>query len=467
MKHEIRAFFAAVAIAAGSLSAPHATAAEFFVLLGGRVVEQTGSFEGRGSILGKYVGGAIALNTDTLATQAGASHVVMPSSETFSAVDQPFTSDAIHPYLFYRDGEGSGLSHGFFAKNASATFGTGALSIQTDWTQLNTDGSAYARYQFDLTALVPDLAGRVGHLRLAPATATDRLSTFTYTNFLRPEHSYSFSFAPAQFDIIDVALPDDRLPLFPEHPIGAPEPATWAMLIFGFGFMGQMLRRRAACQGHLDTRRNTNWELPMSMVGNLAVFLAASSVATTAFAQGGFATTAISGGIEVRGPFAFSGHGIDGFADDPISIAFNQDYDVSLKSSSPLEFTVIRGTYYEHFHTYLDGVEIDGNDQRLPFFVELTPSADRTFWSGQIFGAPTRRIAYEYYTDDAGVQHELMTMRWYDKNVWLAGGLLYEPDLDGGWRFTLTAAPEPSTWAMMILGFSAAGAALRRRRMEA
>ena len=244
MKHEIRAFFAAVAIAAGSLSAPHATAAEFFVLLGGRVVEQTGSFEGRGSILGKYVGGAIFLNTDTLAAQAGASHVVTPSSETFSAVDQPFYVAGISPYFFYRDGEGSGLSSGFFAKTVSATFGTGSVTIQTDWTQLNTDGSANARYQFDLTALVPDLAGRVENLRLAPATPSDRLSNFTYTNYLRPERSYSVSFSAAQFDIIDTALPDDGSPLFPEHPIGAPEPATWAMMILGFGFIGLALRRR-------------------------------------------------------------------------------------------------------------------------------------------------------------------------------------------------------------------------------
>lgn len=35
---------------------------------------------------------------------------------------------------------------------------------------------------------------------------------------------------------------------------------------------------------------------------------------------------------------------------------------------------------------------------------------------------------------------------------------------DGGWGTPLAQVPEPSTWAMMILGFGAAGSMLRRRR---
>ena len=35
---------------------------------------------------------------------------------------------------------------------------------------------------------------------------------------------------------------------------------------------------------------------------------------------------------------------------------------------------------------------------------------------------------------------------------------------DGGWGTPVGYVPEPSTWAMMILGFGAAGASLRRRR---
>ncbi|MBY9061427.1 PEPxxWA-CTERM sorting domain-containing protein [Sphingomonas yunnanensis] len=47
-----------------------------------------------------------------------------------------------------------------------------------------------------------------------------------------------------------------------------------------------------------------------------------------------------------------------------------------------------------------------------------------------------------------------------------------DDDLCGSVRYTLTydytpfgaAVPEPSTWAMMVLGFGLAGAAIRRRR---
>lgn len=40
----------------------------------------------------------------------------------------------------------------------------------------------------------------------------------------------------------------------------------------------------------------------------------------------------------------------------------------------------------------------------------------------------------------------------------------------GGWNLTFTdggAVPEPTTWALMIMGFGAAGAAMRRRRLKA
>lgn len=36
-----------------------------------------------------------------------------------------------------------------------------------------------------------------------------------------------------------------------------------------------------------------------------------------------------------------------------------------------------------------------------------------------------------------------------------------------GYRLTITAVPEPASWAMMIAGFGLAGAALRRRQMPA
>ncbi len=45
---------------------------------------------------------------------------------------------------------------------------------------------------------------------------------------------------------------------------------------------------------------------------------------------------------------------------------------------------------------------------------------------------------------------------------WVPDGVFVRDNL-GGASFSLTAVPEPSTWALAILGFGMAGAALRRR----
>lgn len=39
--------------------------------------------------------------------------------------------------------------------------------------------------------------------------------------------------------------------------------------------------------------------------------------------------------------------------------------------------------------------------------------------------------------------------------------------IGSGWDFSVTAVPEPTTWAMMILGFGLAGSAIRRRQRSA
>ncbi|MFS0772108.1 PEPxxWA-CTERM sorting domain-containing protein [Sphingomonas sp. 1P08PE] len=48
----------------------------------------------------------------------------------------------------------------------------------------------------------------------------------------------------------------------------------------------------------------------------------------------------------------------------------------------------------------------------------------------------------------------------------IAAGFLNQQEFEGTAQFDVAAVPEPSTWAMMLLGFGAVGVALRRRRMS-
>jgi hypothetical protein len=49
------------------------------------------------------------------------------------------------------------------------------------------------------------------------------------------------------------AMPDYAVPLA-EDPSGVPEPAVWAMMIFGFGVVGGMLRRARATTDQASIR---------------------------------------------------------------------------------------------------------------------------------------------------------------------------------------------------------------------
>src|SRR5205085_11363542 len=61
----------------------------------------------------------------------------------------------------------------------------------------------------------------------------------------------------------------------------------------------------------------------------------------------------------------------------------------------------------------------------------------------------------------------------YNSSAFVAGGSLADPtSLSGtpgyfGPNFTATGAPEPMTWALMLVGFGGMGAALRSRRRVA
>lgn len=53
--------------------------------------------------------------------------------------------------------------------------------------------------------------------------------------------------------------------------------------------------------------------------------------------------------------------------------------------------------------------------------------------------------------------------RWIEETFVAAMADVHPTDKPVAWAFYLSAAPEPATWAMMIIGFGVAGMSLRRR----
>jgi len=85
----------------------------------------------------------------------------------------------------------------------------------------------------------------------------------------------------------------------------------------------------------------------------------------------------------------------------------------------------------------------------------VTPNAPYFDYAGLTFTA-ANGIAYNVYTNGVGYMTNSVT----DPGGYGVGALALTIE-------TLTAVPEPFTWALMISGFGLAGAALRWRRAQA
>lgn len=140
---------------------------------------------------------------------------------------------------------GVGLANNF------AAFGGGNVPNQSTLSQaLNTVAGTTYYLSYKLTALgggteqfLAQVIGGMGSLAQRIDTATAGAPYVTYTLAFvanSPTTTIAFSVFPLNSglaDNIDPILDDVAV-------VAAPEPATWLMMIFGFGFAGSMIRRR-------------------------------------------------------------------------------------------------------------------------------------------------------------------------------------------------------------------------------
>jgi hypothetical protein len=143
-----------------------------------------------------------------------------------------------------------------------------------------------------------------------------------------------------------------------------------------------------------------------------------------------------SGGVVVGGS--------DGAPVDPTDYA-------SVQGASTGTFSTLNGYYLTSFSFY-----IGSPDEYNTVTFNLLGGGSQTFegnaiWGGPVFGGD-RTKGFRVYYDFGGAKVTSIEFA-SDQDAFEFDGL----------AGTL-AVPEPSTWAMMIMGFGAAGALLRRRR---
>ena len=103
---------------------------------------------------------------------------------------------------------------------------------------------------------------------------------------------------------------------------------------------------------------------------------------------------------------------------------------------------------------FTDDIVVTGTGQEAGTY-EPEESGDNVLW---YVNSATSSDLFLYFNENLGAAHILLT-----KVQWAGSGRSTAIELGGGARLPATA-PEPSTWAMMLLGFAGLGYAAVRRK---
>jgi hypothetical protein len=189
-----------------------------------------------------------------MATSANASTVLSENFESGLGVFTPSGQVATYTGTDYipccgTSGSASAMSNHF------ASFGAGNQPSGTLTTAFNTLAGEIYHLSFDYGALgngtdalsmsLPDYALTFTFFPVANNNMDTTFQTATF-DILGNGGAITLQFTSAGTDNVDAIL--DNVLITDRFAPGVPEPATWAMMLLGFGAMGMALRRRRVAQ---------------------------------------------------------------------------------------------------------------------------------------------------------------------------------------------------------------------------
>lgn len=149
---------------------------------------------------------------------------------------------------------------------------------------------------------------------------------------------------------------------------------------------------------------------------------------------------------------------------------FTQTYACTVAGDGTFRFQISYPpqTYFVNF-TLSQATSLDAQVIIRKLTIESDPRGvttnENSIYSNFTFSRPVASGAFTYkIAPMSSVQRGLITTDTYYIGSYVTFDLHGNPSENISYRATLTAAPEPAQWGLMIGAFALAGAALRRRR---
>jgi hypothetical protein len=243
-------------------------------------------------------------------------------------------------------------------------------------------------------------------------------------------------------------------------PGGVPEPATWAVMLLGFGGIGARLRRsrrRSAARASRSSPRGIATVAALSAATALAACAGSASATTITFEDQPSGTTYATGGTLIEGDYALS---------MPSGVFYTWN---NLPCSPACSGNGTVALYTLKVDSSFAPFTLSRSDQGLFDFSSLdaAPTA-RTRGPGDLavvgLKSDNSTVTANLSTPDTGgfTSFDLSGFTGLSK-VTFSSTRGYALD-NLVVAASAVSVPEPAGWALMILGFGGVGAALRRRR---